>query len=251
MKCSTSIMRILSSILLFCLIYNYSFAQSDEQNETRKPKMALSFSLNPAFTLLQSKLNKTFDYYIRFDKEIDNRDRIYLQTNFLYSFPLAQTPKRAFNSDYSPTVFNRSTLKLGYMLFNNDGNLYLDFAFQGIFERRSRTYVDHKYATDSTSGGTIHEGFASYNNLFSSIGIGVYGGIGANLKLVNHFYIRPYLGVDIQYFHPIKNQTSERVSGSNIQSDPAIRSEINEDILSNWLHNKNWIKVGVSLSYQF
>lgn len=250
MKCSTNIMRILSSILLFCLIFNYSFAQSDEQNDIRKPKMALSFSLNPAFTLLQSKLNKTFDYYIRFDKEIDKRDRIYAQTNFLYSFPLAQTPKRAFNSDYSPTVFNRSTLKLGYMLFNNDGNLYLDFAFQGIFERRSRTYIYHKYSTD-TSGGIIHEGFTSYNNLFSSIGVGVYAGIGADIMLVKKLHLRPYLGADIQYFKPVNNQRKEYVSNPNLQDDPDIGATINEEILSSWLHNKNWLKVGVSLSYEF
>lgn len=251
MKYSTSNMKALLSILLFCLIFNYSMAQTAEQNDFKKPKMALSFSLNPAFTLLQSKSNRTFDYFIRFDMELENRDRLYAQSNFIYTFPFAQTPKRAFDSDYSPTVFNRSTLKLGYMLFNDDKNLYLDFAFQGVFERRSRTYVDHKYSSDTTSGEINHEGYVSYSNLFSSLGIGVYAGIGADLKLVNHFYLRPYLGADIQYFHPIKNQTSERVSGTNMQADPAISSEINEDILSNWLHNKNWIKVGVALCYQF
>ena len=244
-------MKLLIYTALLCLICKYPLSQTEAQDEINKPKMALSLSLTPAFTLLQSKTNKSFDYFVRFDRELANRDRIYAQSNFIYSFPFAQTPKRAFNSDYSPEVFNRSALKLGYMLFNHEGNLYLDFAIQGIYERRSRTFVDHKYSEDSTSGAWNQEGYISYGNLFSSIGLGIYTGIGANLQLKNHFYLRPYLGVDVQYFHPIKNQMKETISHPDYQIDQDLKKELNEDVLSNWLHNKNWIKVGVSLSYEF
>jgi hypothetical protein len=247
--------RIIQKLFILFFIVNGNSVWAQKKKDCTH-NGTISLGLNPLITPLLNQSNP-YPFWLRYDLEIKNKDRIYLQYDLELSSPLRYRPQSNFNSKQQIESSNLHAIKFGYMLFNEDGNLFLDFAGQFVYQTEYKIFTHYRAPEFDTL--TVYEngspprterGYYRYHSYSQSLGLGAYAGIGAIIKLTDKLSFRPQIGLDFKYYKTIKNEIQEEVVTDKKEPDFALQKSYDDYIREELDHNKNWIRFQFSLSYK-